>query len=89
MSQDLVVQIFREALKTAFLLASPLLGVAIVVGLAVSIFQAATQIHEMSLAFVPKVLAIIACLMFLSPWMLHVLVSFTTGIISSIPVYVR
>ena len=71
MSQDLIVQIFRDMLKTSFLFTAPLLGVALVVGLAVSIFQAATQIHEMSLAFVPKVLAIMACLMFLSPWMLH------------------
>ena len=67
----------------------PLLGAAIVVGLTVSIFQAATQIHEASLAFVPKILAIIVCLIILSPWMLQVLVAFTTGIISNIPVYVR
>jgi len=59
------------------------------VGLLVSIFQAATQIHEMSLVFVPKMLAIIGCLMILSPWIMNVLVTFTTGIISNIPVYVR
>jgi flagellar biosynthetic protein FliQ len=60
-----------------------------VVGLTVSIFQAATQIHEASLAFVPKILAIIVCLIILLPWMLQILVTFTTGIISNIPVYVR
>ena len=89
MSQDLVIQIFRDCLKTALLISAPLLGAAIVVGLTVSIFQAATQIHEASLAFVPKILAIIVCLIILSPWMLQVLVTFTTGIISNIPVYVR
>ena len=89
MSQDLVIQIFRDCLKTALLISAPLLGAAIVVGLTVSIFQAATQIHEASLAFVPKILAIIVCLIILSPWMLQVLVAFTTGIISNIPVYVR
>ena len=89
MSQDLVIQIFRDCLKTTLLIAAPLLGAAIVVGLSVSIFQAATQIHEASLAFVPKILAIIVCLIILSPWMLQVLVAFTTGIISNIPLYVR
>ncbi|MGA3173574.1 MAG: flagellar biosynthesis protein FliQ [Syntrophorhabdales bacterium] len=89
MSQDLMIQLFRECLKTAFIIAAPMLGVAIIVGLTISIFQAATQIHEMSLAFVPKILAIVACLMLLSPWMMRVLVSFTTGIISNIPLYVR
>ena len=89
MSQDLIIQIFRDCLKTALLISAPLLGAAIVVGLTVSIFQAATQIHEASLAFVPKILAIVVCLIILSPWMLQVLVAFTTGIISNIPVYVR
>jgi flagellar biosynthesis protein FliQ len=89
MSQDLVIQIFRDCLKTALLISAPMLICAVVVGLLVSIFQAATQIHEMSLVFVPKMLAIIGCLMLLSPWILNVLVTFTTGIISNIPVYVR
>ena len=62
---------------------------AIIVGLLVSIFQAATQIHEMSLTFVPKMLAIVGCLLVLSPWILNVLVTFTISIISNIPVYVR
>jgi flagellar biosynthetic protein FliQ len=89
MSQDLVIQIFRDCLKTALLVSAPMLICAVIVGLLVSIFQAATQIHEMSLVFVPKMLAIIGCLMILSPWILNVLVTFTTGIISNIPVYVR
>lgn len=89
MSQDLMLQIFRDCLKTALLVSAPMLICAIVVGLTVSIFQAATQIHEMSLSFVPKLLAIIGCLMILSPWMLNVLITFTTSIISNIPVYVR
>ena len=89
MSQDLVLQIFRDCLKTALLVSSPILICAIIVGLLVSIFQAATQIHEMSLTFVPKMLAIVGCLLVLSPWILNVLVTFTTSIISNIPVYVR
>lgn len=89
MSDDLVIQIFRDSLKTAFFVSAPMLIVTIVVGLAVSIFQAATQIHEMSLAFVPKILAIVLCLMVLSPWMVNVLVTYTANIITNIPVYVR
>ncbi len=89
MSQDLVLQVFRDCLKTALLLSAPMLIAAIIVGLLVSIFQAATQIHEMSLAFVPKLLAIIGCLMVLSPWMLNVMITFTRSIITNIPVYVR
>jgi len=89
MSQDLVIQIFRDCLKTALLISAPMLICAIIVGLLVSIFQAATQIHEMSLVFVPKMLAIIGCLLILSPWIMNVLITFTTGIITNIPVYVR
>ncbi len=89
MSQDLVIQLFRECLKMALFLSAPMLLVTIVVGLAVSIFQAATQIHEMTLAFVPKILAIIGCLIVLSPWMLNMMVTFTANLITNIPVYVR
>ena len=89
MSQDLVIQLFRDCLKTALIVAAPMLIAAIVIGLAVSVFQAATQIHEMSLSFVPKALAIVACLVLLSPWILNVLVNYTAGIITNIPVYVR
>ncbi len=89
MSQDLVIELFRDCLKTALLVSAPVLIGAIIVGFAVSVFQAATQIHEMSLAFVPKMLVIVGCLVVLSPWMLNVLVAFTTRLISNIPVYVR
>jgi flagellar biosynthesis protein FliQ len=89
MSQDLVLQIFREFLKTTLILMAPVLAASIIVGLLVSIFQAATQIHEMTLVFVPKILAIVACLMILSPWMLNLMISYTTDLFSNIPVYVR
>lgn len=89
MSQDLVIQLFRDCLKTAILVSAPMLVAAMIVGLAVSVFQAATQIHEMSLSFVPKILVMVGCLIVLAPWMLNVLVTFMTGIISNIPVYVR
>ena len=89
MSQDLVVQIFREFLKTTLIVMAPALLVSIVVGLLVSIFQAATQIHEMTLVFVPKILAIAACLMVLFPWMLNLMTTYTISLFSNIPAYVR
>ena len=67
MSQDLVVQLFRELLKSTLILMAPMLIASIVVGMLVSIFQAATQIHEMTLVFVPKILVIVACLWSSSP----------------------
>jgi len=89
MGQDLIVQIFREVLKVTLMVMAPVLIASIVVGLLVSIFQAATQIHEMTLVFVPKILVIATCLMVLFPWMLNVLTTYTINLFSNIPVYVR
>ena len=89
MSQDLILQIFRDFMKTTFLLAAPPLLASMAVGLAVSVFQAATQIHEQTLVFVPKIMMIMICLLVISPWMLNVMVTFTTTMITNIPTYVR
>ena len=89
MGQDLIVQIFREVLKTTLIVMAPVLIASIIIGLLVSIFQAATQIHEMTLVFVPKILTIAACLMVLFPWMLNVLIAYTVNLFSNIPTYVR
>ena len=89
MSQDLIIQIFRDVLKTTLILMAPALMVSIVVGLLVSIFQAATQIHEMTLVFVPKILAIAACMMVLFPWMVNLMTTYTIALFSNIPAYVR
>lgn len=89
MSQDLVIQIFRDFLKTALFLMSPILVGTIVVGLLISIFQAATQIHEQTLAFVPKILVIALCLMILAPWMLNLMTSYTISLFTNIPAYVK
>lgn len=89
MSQDLILEIFRNAMKTAILVMSPILFATMVVGLVVSIFQAATQIHEMTLTFVPKILAVVICLLVLFPWMLNQLTAFTINLFSNLPLYVR
>ena len=72
-------------LGALLMVSAPLLGVALVAGLVVSILQAATQINEQTLSFIPKVLAIFGTLLLLGPWMLATLVDYTRRLITSIP----
>ena len=85
MTEALVVTIMLEAMRVTTLLAAPMLVAALVVGLVISIFQAVTQIHEMTLTFIPKILAVAAVMIFLLPWTLRRLIDFTVGLYSSIP----
>ena len=85
MSPESVVSLGQQALWVMFLVSLPLLGVALVVGLLVSLLQAATQLNEMTLSFVPKVLAIGLTAVLAGPWMLHVMMDFTTRLLLSIP----
>jgi len=82
---ETVVTVGRHALEVTLLLAAPLLLTALAVGLIVGIFQAATQINEMTLSFIPKLLAMAAVLALTGPWMLRTLVEYTRGLIESIP----
>jgi flagellar biosynthetic protein FliQ len=85
MSQEFVIYVFREALYTALLVSSPLLIVSLVVGLLISVFQAATSIQEITLTFVPKLIVIAIVAVLTLPWMIDVIVSFTTGLFNNIP----
>jgi flagellar biosynthetic protein FliQ len=85
MNTDVALFWVQEAIKTAIMVIGPLLGTALVVGLIVSLFQAITSIQEMTLAFIPKILAIALILLFFSPWMLEMLTDFTTNVINFIP----
>jgi flagellar biosynthesis protein FliQ len=86
---DMVIDIGQRALETVVLLSAPVLLSALVVGLIISIFQAATQINEMTLSFVPK-LAIVAFVLYVAgPWMLELVVRFTLELIESIPDLIR
>lgn len=84
-----IIDLGAKGLKTMLLVGGPLLLVALVVGLAVSIFQALTQINEATLSFIPKVLAIAGTLLILGPWMIRIMTSFTTEIYSNMDVYLR
>jgi flagellar biosynthesis protein FliQ len=85
MSDVQVLEIFAGAMLLASKLAGPLLGVALVVGVAVSLFQTVTQIQEMTLSFVPKVVGLALVLLFSGNWMLRELVSFSQQLWASIP----
>ncbi|MEM0954988.1 MAG: flagellar biosynthesis protein FliQ [Pseudomonadota bacterium] len=85
MGPETVLTVGRDALWLAVLLAGPLLLAALAVGLLIGVFQAATQIQEMTLSFIPKLLALVLALFFAGPWMLEVAVGFTQQLFLDIP----
>ncbi len=85
MTPELVVNLLQQALQVGVLAAAPMLLAALAAGLIVSVFQAATQINEMTLPFVPKLLALFAAAVLAGPWMLGLMVDFTRRLFSSIP----
>ena len=89
MSQDLIVGIMAETVWTTLLVAAPVLIVGLVVGVLISLFQAVTQVQEMTLVFVPKIVACLIVLVAALPWMINILVSFTHNIFVNIPTYVK
>ncbi len=82
MSPETVIEIGRKALQTVLLTSAPMLLAALVIGLIISIFQAATQINEQTMTFVPKIVAVFVTLLIFGPWIMELLITFTTGIIS-------
>ncbi|HEB68240.1 MAG TPA: flagellar biosynthesis protein FliQ [Desulfobulbus sp.] len=84
MSPETVVHIGRKAVETVLLSSGPMLLAAMVVGLIVSIFQAATQINEQTMTFIPKIVAVFVTLLIFGPWIMNLLLTFTAGIFTSI-----
>lgn len=85
MTPESVVLIGQEAMKITALMAAPLLLSALVVGLLIGMFQAATQIQEMTLSFIPKLAVMALALVLLGPWMIHLVVNFTERLYANIP----
>lgn len=85
MSPTTVIEIGRQAIEVTLLLAAPLFIVALAVGLVISVFQAATQINESTLSFVPKLVAIFVALVVAGPWMLTTMVDYMRRLFESIP----
>jgi len=85
MTPEVVMNIGRQAIEMTLLLSGPLLLAALVVGLIISIFQAATQINEQTLSFIPKLLAMFLMLILAGPWMLQMMVDYIRRLFESIP----
>ena len=85
MDADSIVSIGRDAMEVTILLAGPILLASLAVGLVVAMFQAATQINEMTLSFVPKLAVVALVLMATGPWLLRQIIGFTTRLIENIP----
>jgi len=85
MTPETAMTVGRQALEVTAMLAGPLLISSLIVGLVIALFQAATQINEMTLTFVPKLITVAVVLMVAGPWLLQVLMSFTIRLIQSIP----
>jgi len=89
MTPEFVVNFAQEAIKVTIFVSMPMLVLGLIVGLAISIFQAVTQIQEMTLTFVPKILIVLVALLVFASWMLEQLINFTTTTINQIPFYIR
>ncbi len=89
MTPEFVVSLGREGIQLALLLAAPLLGVGLIVGLIVAVLQATTQVQEMTLTFVPKIVCVLLALLAAAPWMLSKMSHFTSQVILSIPQVIR
>jgi flagellar biosynthesis protein FliQ len=85
MTEDFVIHMFREAFYTMLIVAAPILVVSLVVGLVISVMQAATSVQEVTLTFVPKIIAIAIVLVLTLPWMMDIMTTFTIDLFSQIP----
>ena len=88
MSGDLVIQLGQEALMFVMLVSAPMLGLGLLVGLLVSVFQATTSIQEQTLAFIPKIIAVFAAVLIFGPWMLRIMVEYIMNIFVNLPSYI-
>lgn len=85
MFEDVILNIANEAILTTLIVSAPLLGITLLVGLLISILQATTQIQEMTLVFVPKIVVALLIIVIFGPWMLNILTTFTSELYASIP----
>ncbi len=89
MSIEFVTNLGREALLVTLIVSAPLLGFALLIGVIISIFQAVTQIQEMTLTFVPKIIVVMLTVIVFGPWILRILINFTTTLFLNLPEYMK
>ena len=85
MNTTFAIQIAREAMMITLLLAAPMLGFGLLVGLVISILQAVTQVNEMTITFIPKIIAVFFALFLFLPWIMQIIVDFTVRLITRLP----
>ena len=89
MNQGDVLKLAQDAIRTVLLVSAPMLGISLIVGLIVSVIQAVTQIQEATLAFVPKIVAVLLSLVIFGPWILKVMTQFTFDLLNNINLYIQ
>ncbi|MBI5948330.1 MAG: flagellar biosynthesis protein FliQ [Chloroflexi bacterium] len=89
MNEAVVLGLARESLMVALLVGAPILGISLVIGVVVSIFQAVTQVNEMTLTFVPKLIGVFVAMLIFGPWMLETLLNFSAGLFANMGAYGR
>ena len=89
MDQSFIIDFAMDSIKTTLLLSAPMLGFGLITGLLVSIFQAVTSIQELTLTFIPKILAVFFSLILFFPWLLQLMLSFTSKILINFPEYIQ
>jgi flagellar biosynthetic protein FliQ len=89
MTEDLIIRLGQDAMKTTAMIAGPILIATLAIGLVVSVFQALTQINEATLTFIPKILVVAIVLVLAGPWMMDVMTTYTTQLFENIATFVR
>ena len=87
MSPEFVIDIARKAIQTTLMISAPMLLSGLIIGLLVSIFQAATQINEQTMTFIPKIVVVFLSLLIFAPWIMHTMIAFTLGIFESLATF--
>lgn len=89
MSQQMLIQLIRETIQTTLIMGAPLLAAALVVGLVVSIFQVVTSIQDMTLSFVPRIVAVFVLALLIAPWLMEKMIAFTRHLFEQFHLYAR
>ncbi|MFC5401950.1 MULTISPECIES: flagellar biosynthesis protein FliQ [Cohnella] len=89
MSAEFVIGLAGQAMYLVLKVSAPMLGIGLIVGLLVSIFQATTQIQEQTLAFIPKIVAVFVALLLFGPWILNMMIDFTSQLLGNLSSYIR
>ncbi len=89
MTPDFVVSIGKETIWMVLIVGAPMLILGMIVGITIAVFQAATQINEMTMTFVPKIVAVMVALLLFLPWIMRMLIDFTVRLYTNIPFYIR